>query len=151
MISLTTETIDYAALTEQVRHNNAGAVVLFLGTVREMTGELQTSSLDYEAYPQMAEARMREIEEAARQKWNLQEVVAVHRLGHMGLGEISVAVVVSSAHRKEAFAAGRYVIDAIKADVPIWKKENWADGTTEWVHPGIDGDVPTPPAVQGDA
>lgn len=150
MIKLTNKPIDYAAMTEQVRHDNAGAVVLFLGTVREMTGDRQTSSLDYEAYPQMAEARMRDIENTARAKWDLQDVAAVHRLGHMGLGEISVAVAVSAAHRKEAFAAGRFVIDTIKEEVPIWKKENWADGTTEWVHPGIDG-ATVPPNVEGDA
>lgn len=147
MISLTNEPIDHAHLTEQVRHNNAGAVVLFLGTVREMTGDLQTASLDYEAYPQMAEAKMREIEQQAREQWDVQEIAAVHRLGHMGLGEISVAVAVSAAHRKEAFAAGRYVIDTIKSDVPIWKKENWADGSAEWVHPGME--TPEPPAVEG--
>lgn len=147
MISLTNDPIDYAQLTEQARHNNAGAVVLFLGTVREMTGELQTASLDYEAYPQMAEARMREIEQQAREKWTVQEVIAVHRLGHMGLGEISVAVVVSAAHRKEAFAAGRFVIDTLKDEVPIWKKENWADGTTEWVHPGMQ--TPPPSGIEG--
>ena len=142
MISLTEEPIDYGQLTEQVRHDNAGAVVLFLGTVREMTGDRQTSSLDYEAYPQMAEARMREIEASAREQWSVQDVAAVHRLGHMGLGEISVAVAVSAAHRKEAFAAGRFVIDAIKDEVPIWKKENWADGTTDWVHPGVEESDP---------
>lgn len=150
MISLTTDTIDHAALTESVRHDNAGAVVLFLGTVREMTGDKQTSSLDYEAYPEMAESRMRAIVQEAQEKWDLQEVAAVHRLGHMGLGEISVAVAVSAAHRKEAFAAGRYVIDTIKDDVPIWKKENWADGTTEWVHPGVDTPA-APPSVGGDS
>ncbi|MFK7818447.1 MAG: molybdenum cofactor biosynthesis protein MoaE [Planctomycetaceae bacterium] len=145
MISLTEDPIDYGQLTEQVRHNNAGAVVLFLGTVREMTGDRQTNSLDYEAYPEMAEARMRDIEAQAREKWNVQDVAAVHRLGHMDLGEISVAVAVSAAHRKEAFAAGRFVIDTIKDDVPIWKKENWADGSTEWVHPGVS--APAPPSA----
>lgn len=144
MIEITADPIDYAALTEQVRHHNAGAVVLFLGTVREMTGDRRTASLDYEAYPEMAESKLREIEQQAREKWSVQEVAAVHRTGHMDLGEISVAVAVSAAHRDEAFTAGRFIIDELKLQVPIWKKENWADGTTEWVHPGMEDPAEAP-------
>ncbi len=137
MIRITTDPIDYGQLTEHVRRTNAGAVVLFLGTVRDLTGDRQTESLDYEAYPQMAEVRMRAIAATASERWPLQEVAAIHRIGHLGPGEISVAVAVSAAHRVDAFDAGRFVIDSIKDEVPIWKKENWADGTTEWVHPGM--------------
>ncbi len=137
-ITITTEPIDYAALTESVRHHNAGAVVLFMGTVREMTGDKQTTRLEYEAYPQMAEAKMNKIAAAARERWQLQDLAAVHRVGELALGEIAVAVAVSAGHREEAFAAGRFMIDTIKDDVPIWKKENWADGSEEWVHPGME-------------
>lgn len=136
MIQLTPSPIDYAALTEAVRSPQAGAVVLFLGTVREMTAGRQTVALDYDAYPQMAEAKMAELEAEARQRWPVVEAAIVHRIGHLELGDVSVAVAVSAPHRHQAFDAGRFLIDELKVRVPIWKKENWADGTTEWVHPG---------------
>lgn len=138
MYSLTDRPIDYFALTESVRSPRSGAVVLFLGTVREMTNGRQTSSLDYEAYPDMAERKLAELESIAREKWPIEEAALIHRLGHLELGDISVAVAVSCPHRHQAFDAGRFLIDELKAWVPIWKKENWSDGTTEWVHPGLD-------------
>ncbi len=97
------------------------------------------ASLDYECYPEMAEQKLAELESQARRRWPLVECCVVHRLGHLELGEISVAVAVSSPHRDDAFTAGRWLIDTIKQDVPIWKRENWADGTTEWVHPKAEG------------
>jgi molybdopterin synthase catalytic subunit len=136
MIRLQHEPIDHAALTEQVRCAAAGAVVLFLGTVRELTDERVTTALDYEAYPGMAEKKLAEIEGETRARWPVIEMTLVHRLGHLELGEVSVAVAVSCPHRAQAFEACRYAIDRIKEVVPIWKKENWADGGTEWVHPG---------------
>jgi molybdopterin synthase catalytic subunit len=136
MVSLTTELIDYHALTERVRRPDCGAVVLFLGTVRDLTDGRVTAALDYEAYPAMAEKKMAEIEADTRQRWPVGEMALVHRLGHLGVGEVSVAVAVSCPHRGEAFEACRHAIDRLKELVPIWKKENWADGTTEWVHPG---------------
>jgi molybdopterin synthase catalytic subunit len=138
MIQLTRDIIDYHALTESVRSNAAGAVVLFLGTVREMTNGRQTVALDYEGYPEMAEAKLAELETSARSRWPVTEVAIAHRLGKLELGEISVAVAVSCPHRKDAFDAGRFLIDELKVTVPIWKKENWSDGTTEWVHPGTE-------------
>ncbi|MBM84124.1 MAG: molybdopterin converting factor [Planctomycetaceae bacterium] len=138
MIQLTHDTIDYARLTEDVRSDQAGAVVLFLGTVREMTEGRQTVALDYDAYPEMAEAKMSELETETREQWPLENVGIVHRLGHLELGEISVAVAVSSPHRQQAFEAGKYLIDELKVRVPVWKKENWSDGSTEWVHPGVE-------------
>ena len=136
MIRLTHDAIDYHALTEQVRRPNCGGVVVFLGTVRDLTGERVTVALDYEAYPGMAEKKMAEIEADTRRRWPVGEMALVHRLGHLEVGEISVAVAVSCPHRAEAFAACRHAIDRLKEMVPIWKKENWADGGTEWVHPG---------------
>jgi molybdopterin synthase catalytic subunit len=138
MIQLTRDIIDYHALTESVRSDAAGAVVLFLGTVREMTNGRQTVALDYEGYPEMAEAKLAELETAARSRWPVTEVVIAHRLGKLELGEISVAIAVSCPHRKDAFDAGRFLIDELKVTVPIWKKENWSDGTTEWVHAGTE-------------
>ena len=137
MVSLTTEPIDITAVLERVSSNRAGAVVLFLGTTREFTHERQTESLDYECYPAMAQKKMSELEAEAREKWPIVECAIVHRLGHLGLGEASVAIAVSSPHRGDAFEAGQWLIDRLKEVVPIWKKENWVDGTSEWVHPGL--------------
>ena len=137
MIEITEAPIDHAALTERVRSNLAGAVCTFLGTVREMTGDRRTASLDYEAYPEMALRQMAELEEKARLRWPIQDVALVHRVGHLDLGEVSVVVAVSCPHRDQAFEACRWLIDTLKEVVPIWKKEVWADGTEEWVHPGL--------------
>jgi molybdopterin synthase catalytic subunit len=136
MIELTHSPIDYTALTDHVRSNQAGAVVLFLGTVREMTGDRKTVALDYEAFPQMATAKLSELLDEARSRWPVVNAAIAHRLGRLELGDVSVAVAVSTPHREQAFEAGKYLVDRLKVIVPIWKKENWADGTTEWVHPG---------------
>ncbi|MGE3808103.1 MAG: molybdenum cofactor biosynthesis protein MoaE [Gemmataceae bacterium] len=136
MIRLILEPIDYHGLTEQVRRQDCGAVVTFLGTVREMTEGKRTVALDYEAYPAMAEKKMAEIETDTCARWPVGAIMMVHRLGHLELGDISVAVAVSCPHRAQAFEACRHAIDRLKEIVPIWKKENWADGSTEWVHPG---------------
>jgi molybdopterin synthase catalytic subunit len=137
MIRLTSEPIDYALLTESVRSSDSGAVVLFLGTVRELTDGRQTIALDYDAYAPMAEAKLNELETQARARWPIDKVAIVHRTGRLELGEVSVAVAVSCPHRHEAFEAARFLIDELKVTVPIWKKENWSDGTTEWIHPGV--------------
>jgi molybdopterin synthase catalytic subunit len=136
MIQLTQDVIDDSALTEKVRRPDCGAVVTFLGTVRDLTDGRVTAALDYEAYPGMAEKKMAEIEGETRARWPVGDMIMVHRLGHLQVGEVSVAVAVSCPHRAQAFEACRFAIDRLKELVPIWKKENWADGTTEWVHPG---------------
>jgi molybdopterin synthase catalytic subunit len=134
-VRLTTEAIDYHALTEEVRRPDCGGVVLFLGTVRDLTDGRVTTALDYEAYPGMAEKKLAEIEAETRQRWPVGAMALVHRLGHLDVGEVSVAVAVSCPHRAEAFEACRYAIDRLKQVVPIWKKENWTDGSSEWIHP----------------
>src|SRR5205814_10321269 len=105
---------------------------------REMTEGRRTAALDYEAHAGMAEKKLAEIEEETRTRWPVGDIVVIHRLGRLELGEVSVAVAVSCPHRAQAFEAGRYAIDRLKEVVPIWKKENWADGSTEWVHPGTE-------------
>ncbi len=137
MIKLTRHEIDYAVLTESVRSQQSGAIVLFLGTVREMTNGHQTVALDYEAYHEMAEAKLAEIESEARKMWPVDRVGIVHRLGHLELGDISVAVAVSCPHRHQAFEAGKHLIDRLKELVPVWKKEYLNDGTSAWVHPCV--------------
>jgi molybdopterin synthase catalytic subunit len=137
MVLLTHKCLDSAAVLAQVASHDAGAVVLFVGTTREFTQGRRTVSLDYECYPEMAEKKLAELEAEARQRWPLTGCSIVHRLGHLELGEASIAIAVSSPHRHDAFAAGQWLIDTIKEVVPIWKQENWADGTREWVHPGM--------------
>src|SRR5215218_485796 len=134
MFRLTREPIDYPALTDAARAPHCGAVVLFLGTVRDLTGDQVTVFLDYDAYPPMAEKKLEEIELEVRRRWPAGEVAMVHRLGRLEVGEVSVAVAVSCPHRAEAFDACRFAIDTLKELVPIWKKENAPDGTGEWVH-----------------
>ena len=136
MIRLTRDPIDHAALTESVRRPGCGAVVTFLGTVRDVTGNEVTVALDYEAYGPMAEKKLAEIEAEVRRRWPVGDVAMVHRLGRLGVGEVSVAVAVSCPHRAEAFDACRFAVDTLKELVPIWKRENFADGRTEWQHPG---------------
>lgn len=146
MIELTDQPIDFTAVTDSVRSVRAGAVVLFMGTVREFTGDVQTASLHYDAYPSMAVTAMQQLEADVRRKWPLQKLAMVHRTGHLELGDIAVAVAVSAGHRQEAFEAGRWLIDTLKERVPIWKKELYADGSTEWVHPT---DAPSDAASAG--
>jgi molybdopterin synthase catalytic subunit len=135
MTELTTKPIDIPAVLSRVENSAAGAIVLFLGTTREQTAGRRTASLDYECYPEMARSKLQEIEGEARRRWSIVECQIMHRLGHLELGEISVAVAISTAHRDEAFTAGRWLIDTIKQEVPIWKRENWRDGGADWVHP----------------
>jgi molybdopterin synthase catalytic subunit len=148
MIQLTNEHIDTADLLRRAGHPQAGAVVLFLGTTRELTDGRQTVALDYEAYTEMAQRCLADLETQARSRWPVIECLVVHRLGHVPIGEASVAIAVSTPHRADAFAAGQWIIDSLKRDVPIWKREQWADGTTEWVHPGMGKDKET--GRQGD-
>ncbi len=135
MIELTKNAIDHASVLQRVVSPQAGAVVLFLGTTRQFTGPRETTSLDYDCYEEMAHRQLSELETQARRRWPIVECVIVHRLGHLELGEASVAVAVSTPHRRDAFEAGQWLIDTLKQVVPIWKKENWADGTSQWVHP----------------
>ena len=137
-ITITTEAIDHAAFTESVRSIQAGAVCSFLGTVREMTGDRQTVELEYEAYPTMAEKALGELAVEAHSRWPIEALAIAHRVGKLGLGEVAVVVAVSCPHRGEAIDACRWLIDTLKQVVPIWKKEAWADGSEEWVHPGVD-------------
>ena len=105
MVRLTHDAIDYHALTDAVRSPHCGAVVLFLGTVRDLTGEQVTVFLDYDAYAPMAEKKLAEIEAEVRRRWPVGDVAMVHRLGRLGVGEVSVAVAVSCPHRGDAFDA----------------------------------------------
>ena len=135
MIQLTDQPIDAATAIAAVHTQQAGAVVLFLGTVRAETDGRQTLSLDYQCYAELAEKTLGELEAEARRRWPLLGCAVIHRLGNVAVGETSVAIAVSSAHRQAAFAAGQWLIDRIKQVVPIWKEEHYADGDSTWIHP----------------
>jgi molybdopterin synthase catalytic subunit len=135
MATLTREPIDHDMLTEMVRRPHCGAVVTFLGTVRDLTGDEVTEALEYEAHVPMAERKMDEIEDDVRERWPGAEIALVHRLGRLEIGEVSVAVAVSAPHRGEAFTACRHAIDRLKEIVPIWKKDFGPDGESQWIHP----------------
>lgn len=134
-LRISPEPIDHHAVVDSVRSDQAGAVVSFFGTVREMTGDRQTATLDYEAYPALAEPVLADLAAEARRRWPVEHLAIVHRVGHLALGEVCVVVAVSCPHRDAAFEACRWLIDTLKRVVPIWKKETWADGSEEWVHP----------------
>ena len=134
MIHLTRDPIDSVALLDAVRDPLCGAVVLFLGTVRELTGAVRTVHLEYDAYVPMAEQKLREVAALAEQRWPIRRVGIVHRLGKLDVGDIAVAVAVSTQHRAEAFAAAEFIMNTVKELVPIWKQENAPDGSAEWVH-----------------
>ena len=129
--------IDTPRIVEQLKAPPDGAVVAFEGIVRNHSGGRTTLYLEYEAYEAMALAKMREIGAEMRQKFAIRRSAMIHRLGRLEIGETSVLVVVSSAHRGAAFEACRYGIDTLKKTVPIWKKEFFSDGAV-WA----DGEVP---------
>ncbi len=137
LVSLTSEPIETDKLIEFVTTPLAGAVVLFLGTVRQITNGQVTEGLEYEAYSSMALAKMEELAMEVRERWPVEKVAIEHRTGYLRVSEVSVAAAVSCPHRKDAFEAGEFLIDELKRRVPIWKREHWEDGTTEWVHPGL--------------
>lgn len=137
MVEITSEPIDIPAVLAAAGSARAGAVVLFLGTTREWTEGRRTAWLDYECYDAMARQVLSELEAEARERWPLENCEIVHRVGRVNIGEPSVAIAVSSAHRQSAFEAGQWLIDRLKVVAPIWKKENWSEGGGEWVHPGL--------------
>jgi molybdopterin synthase catalytic subunit len=115
----------------------AGGIVIFSGVVRNETGGRPVKYLEYEAHAAMAEAKLREIGAALRGRWpGVKRVAMLHRIGRLEIGESSVLIAVSAAHRGDAFEACRYAIDTLKQTVPVWKKEHFEDGEV-WV--GLQG------------
>ncbi len=132
LISITEKPIDVNKLLNNVSDQSSGASVLFTGTVRNHNEQDKVTKLHYEAYQEMAEKILQEIEIEVHKKWNINKFVAIHRTGTLKVGEVSVAVAVSAEHRKEAFEACKFGIDSIKEKAPIWKKE-FAESGTEWL------------------
>ena len=143
-IALVREPIDGAALEQFVRAGKDGAMVAFDGFVRNESHGRATSYLEYEAYEPMAMGKMKEIVAQIHEKFRIDRVAMVHRMGRLEIGESSVYIAVSAPHRGAAFDACRYAIDTLKKTVPIWKKEYFADGAV-WA----DGELPpTPPSAK---
>lgn len=137
MVEITNQPLDLAEAYQRLRSIDAGACVVFTGTTRRLTQGLETVDLTYECYPELAEKVLAELVAEARQRWELLECLVWHRVGVVPLGEASVLVGASSAHRDAAFEAARWLIDTLKERAPIWKQEHWADGSREWIHPGL--------------
>ncbi len=135
MIEITHSAIDTNKVLESVNSTSAGAAVLFVGTTRQMTRGRETLKLDYECYEEMALKKMEQLRDRALEKWPIEKCSIVHRVGTVELGEASIAVAVSTPHRVASFEAAQWLVDILKKEVPIWKREYWADGSEEWVHP----------------
>jgi molybdopterin synthase catalytic subunit len=134
-VSIVTEPIDLAAVLREVGSPAHGASILFAGTVRDTNDGKNVSGMDYTAYIGMAEREMQSIVDEATREFPGSFVVIVHRIGELAIGEASVAIATSHAHRDQAYGASRYAIEQLKARVPIWKREHYVDGTREWVDP----------------
>ena len=133
MISIIKDTIDQLKILEELKDNSSGAVVFFTGIVRDHNSKEKVEGIFYEAYEEMVEEILEKIENEVFKNWNIKKFIAIHRIGYLKVGEISVIVGVSSEHRKEAFEACSYGIDNIKKRCPIWKKEKMESGDSEWV------------------
>ncbi len=133
IVELTRKPIDRDRILRAIESDAAGAIAAFVGTVRDHHSGRSVRELAYEAYESMALRLMTAIADEMTRKWPLSGVALVHRLGNVPIGEASVLVAVSSAHRAHAFEACRHGIERIKADVPIWKRESYVDGTSTWV------------------
>jgi len=127
-VFLTRAPIPAEDLVAAIKQGSDGAVVVFDGIVRDNTRGRRTLYLDYEAYEEMAQNQMQSLAGQARERFGVREVMLVHRLGRVEIGETSVLIVVASAHRAAAFEANRWLIDTLKTTVPIWKKETFVDG-----------------------
>ncbi len=132
LISITEKPIDVNKLLNDVSDQSSGASVLFTGTVRDHNVLGKVSQLHYDVYQEMAEKVLQEIEIEIHKKWKVNKFIAIHRTGTLKVGEVSVAVAVSAEHRREAFEACKFGIDAIKERAPIWKKE-FAEDAVEWL------------------
>lgn len=126
--------IDACALLAEVAQDRHGATVLFVGTVRDVNDGAPVTGLDYSSYSGMAERELQAIVVEAAERWDPADVVVEHRIGTLELGETSVVIAVAHPHRAEAYEASRYIIEELKKRLPIWKREHYVDGRSEWVN-----------------
>tara|TARA_B100000686_G_C16261561_1_gene699524 strand:- start:38 stop:514 length:477 start_codon:yes stop_codon:yes gene_type:complete len=130
--SIVRNEIDLEGLRKRAQDPQAGAVLIFCGDVRNHSQEEDVSFLEYEAHERMALKQITKIIKKAEQKWELHKVEVIHRLGKLAITDCSIAIAVSTSHRYEAYEASRYIIDTIKHSVPIWKKEHFVNGVSNW-------------------
>lgn len=142
---ITIDPIDPSAIVERVGTPEDGAVALFVGTVRNRNEGRPVGGMEYEGYAEMAREQLAAIVSEAAARAGSDRIAAVHRLGELAIGEVSVAIAVSTPHRAEAFEAARYVIEEIKKRLPVWKRERYLDGEAEW----LEGQVPVAVAAGG--
>jgi molybdopterin synthase catalytic subunit len=136
MTEITNKPIDAQKIIKAAESDDAGALNVFIGTVRSKTSGKKVVRLEYEAYEPMAKKEIEKIVESATKKWGIKNWAVSHRVGTLTVGEVAVVVAISTAHRKESFEACQFIINSLKQTVPIWKKEIFEDGE-EWVsaHP----------------
>ena len=144
--ALSHDPIEPADVLARVGHEEDGAAVLFLGTVRNHADDRPVSGITYEAYEEMAAPVLAEIAREAAEILGTDRLAVVHRVGELAVGEHAVAIAASSPHRAQAYEASRYVIEEIKKRLPVWKKEHYADGRDEWV----EGTTPRPEGGDGE-
>lgn len=130
---ITERPIDTAALLADCTTTADGAALLFVGVVRDHNEGREVGHLEYSAYTEMAERVLLEIALEAAERWQTGRISVVHRVGRLELGEVSVAIAVASPHRDAAYRASRYIIDELKQRAPIWKKEGYLRGESEWL------------------
>jgi molybdopterin synthase catalytic subunit len=135
LVSLVRGPIDPMAVVRAVSNPANGAVLLFLGAVRQVNDGRSVTGIDYAAYEAMAQRELEAIVSEASTRFATGDVAVQHRLGELGVEEVSVAIAVGHAHRDAAYAVSRFVIEELKRRVPIWKREHYTDGTREWVDP----------------
>ena len=131
--SITEQPIDAAALLARCTTPRDGAALLFVGVVRDHNEGREVGHLEYSAFSEMAERVLREIAGEAAERWETGNIAVVHRVGRLGLGEPSVAIAVASPHRDAAYQASRYIIEELKQRAPIWKREGYLEGDSEWL------------------
>ena len=130
--SIVRDEIDLEGLRKRTQDPQAGALIIFCGDVRNHSQEQDVLFLEYEAHEKMAVKQIRKIIDQAKKKWELHKVEVIHRLGKLAVTDCSIAIAVSSSHGNKVYEASRYVIDTIKHTVPIWKKEHFTNGVSNW-------------------
>ncbi|HEX7370139.1 MAG TPA: molybdenum cofactor biosynthesis protein MoaE [Rhodanobacteraceae bacterium] len=137
VFSISETPIDAVGLRHELEASGVGAVVCFEGRVRNQNDGRAVNGLSYQAYVELAATEGQRIIEEARSRFAVERILCVHRIGDLALGEVAVWAGVSAGHRAAAFDACRFVIDEAKARVPIWKREHYVEGASEWLHPGV--------------
>ncbi len=140
------EPIDAARILSLIGSDQDGASLLFVGVVRDHNDGRSVGGVRYDAYEEMAARVLSEIVDEAARSADTDRIAAVHRIGELRVGDVSVAIAVSSPHRAEAYDASRYIIEGIKKRLPVWKKERYSDGAEQWVEGSKPDPTPAPPS-----